>query len=432
MKTVDIQKIISLILCVALCIGICVPVNAANDEVASGSCGTSLTWTLNSSGVLTVSGTGTMDEWSAETNVPWYSQKESITTVVISEGVTSIGKYAFKGCTNLTEVQIAEGITRIGYGAFQNCTALLSVDLPESVDKLDQSAFSGCSALKEVNFPASISSFGWGVFSSCTSLKNVILPEGINNSSTSYLFAWCTGLERVVLPKSFTYGADATFMGCTSLKTVIFTGDKPDFYYSPYDGYYQFENVTANCYYPLDNETWNNFSKGSYGGNLTWIGYEGSYEEIGKIESSININVNNIGAGSSGAVVAEPENGWVEGTNTFTVTCVSPCVVAVSSDGGSSYKRLIAISTDKPNTYGFKVEDMDAETILTIVRSGDANGDGKVNNTDLVRLKACLLEKTTLSVTEQLAADVNKSEELSNPDLVKLKAVLLDKTNFNW
>ena len=429
MKITTFQKLLSIFICAALCIFVCVPVNAA-DDVATGSCGTALNWTLNSFGVLTISGTGAMDEWSAETNVPWFSQKESITAVIISEGVTSIGKHAFKGCTNLVEVEIAEGVTTIGYGAFQNCTALLSVDIPESVDSIRQSAFMGCSSLKKVDFPSTLTTFDWGVFSSCKNLKDVELPEGINR--LPYAFAWCTGLERVVLPKSFTYGADGIFMGCTSLKTVIFTGDAPSFYYATFDGYYQFENVTATCYYPLGNETWNNFSKGGYGGNLTWVGYEGSHEEIGKTESNINISLNNVGAGASGAVVTEPESGWVEGTNTFTVTCAFPCVVAVSYDGGFSYARLTATTTNTENTYSFTAENLAADAVIAVAMIGDANSDGSVTSADITRLRACYAGKITLDALQKFTADVNGRGDITSADITKLRAVYAGKTTMSW
>lgn len=429
MKMTTFQKSLSILICAALCICVCVPVNAA-DDVAAGNCGTALNWTLNSSGVLTVSGTGAMDEWSTETNVPWYSQKESITAVIISEGVTSIGKHAFKGCTNLAEVEIAEGVTTIGYGAFEKCTALLSVDLPESVDSIEQSAFMGCSSLKKVDFPSTLTTFGWGVFSSCKNLKDVELPEGINR--LPYAFAWCTGLERVVLPKSFTYGTEGIFMGCTSLKTVIFTGDAPSFYYATFDGYYQFENVTANCYYPLDNETWNNFSKSGYGGKLTWIGYEGSYEKIGKTESDINISLNNVGAGASGAIVTEPENGWVEGSNAFTVACAHPCVVAISYDGGSSYTRLMATMTSLENTYSFTAENLTADTVIAVAVIGDANSDGSITSSDITRLRACYAGKNTLNAIQNLTADTNGSGDITSADITKLRALYAGKATVSW
>ena len=148
--------------------------------------------------------------------------------------------------------------------------------------------------------------------------------------------------------------------------------------------------------------------------------------------TTINIEINNVGGGNSGAVIGAPTDGWVEGSNTFTVTCEFPCVVAVSNDGGSTYTRLTATATETENTYRFTVQNMTSNMVLAVVLTGDVNGDGKVNNTDQVRLKAYLLEKIEFSAIESLSADTNNSGGLSNPDLVKLKAVLLDKTNLSW
>lgn len=140
---------------------------------ASGTCGTNLRWTLNSSGTLTISGSGAMTNWTSSTSMPWYSVRGSIKSVVIQSGVTtigndafyncsfiksvtipgsvtSIGEYAFSGCYQLTSVTIPMGVTRIGYAAFNACSALTSIDLPDTVAKIEASAFSSCSALKSI------------------------------------------------------------------------------------------------------------------------------------------------------------------------------------------------------------------------------------------------------------------------------------------
>lgn len=142
-------------------------------DSTSGTCGANLTWTLNSSGTLTISGTGAMTNWTSSTSMPWYGVRGSIQSVVIQSGVTtigndafyncgciqsvtlpgsvtSIGEYAFSGCYQLTSVTIPRGVTRIGYAAFNACSALTSVDLPDTVAKIEACAFCSCSALKSV------------------------------------------------------------------------------------------------------------------------------------------------------------------------------------------------------------------------------------------------------------------------------------------
>ena len=116
----------------------------------SGTCGTNLTWDLTG-GVLTISGTGAMTNWIAIFSPsPWDAYKSNIQSVVINDGVTSIGQYAFSLCRGLASVTIPNSVTYIGYGAFFNCTGLASVTIPNSVTSIRGSAFYACSGLDSV------------------------------------------------------------------------------------------------------------------------------------------------------------------------------------------------------------------------------------------------------------------------------------------
>ena len=95
--------------------------------VAQGTCGTDLTWTFNEdTGVLRISGTGAMSDYTSS-SIPWCDYGYSIKSVVIEEGVTSIGRSAFSWCTGLTSVTIPSSVTRIGNSAFSYCISLPSV-----------------------------------------------------------------------------------------------------------------------------------------------------------------------------------------------------------------------------------------------------------------------------------------------------------------
>ena len=149
----------------------------ATYKVKSGTCGDSgsdLTWDLDyTTGTLTVSGTGNMANWGDTDAVPWYKAKESIKSVVIAEGVTSIGDRAFNGYSNLAKVTIAGTVETIGYWAFNNCTNLERIELPEGVTSLSGGVFYGCTGLKSVTIPGSVTSIGDNVFNGCTSLTEV-------------------------------------------------------------------------------------------------------------------------------------------------------------------------------------------------------------------------------------------------------------------
>ena len=117
----------------------------------SGSCGENVTWTLTADGTLTISGTGTMTDY-ANSGSPWYSCRGAIKSVVIQQGVTSIGNWAFWDCSGLTSVTIPDGVTSIGGSAFSGCTSLTTVTIPGSVTNVGQYAFYNCSSLTDIYY----------------------------------------------------------------------------------------------------------------------------------------------------------------------------------------------------------------------------------------------------------------------------------------
>ena len=102
---------------------------------------------------LTISGKGAMPDFegTGDPVCPWENEKQKIKKVIIEEGVTNIGKSAFRGCSELAEVHISKTVKKIGISAFQNCTALTQIDIPDSVNSVGSFAFIGCTRLTEVH-----------------------------------------------------------------------------------------------------------------------------------------------------------------------------------------------------------------------------------------------------------------------------------------
>lgn len=152
----------------------------ASDEGTTWDCGVEPGTMLATfeDGVLEITGTGSMKEFSAD-NVPWRAYLSEITSVNIDEGVVSIGANAFKDCVALTEVSLATSITGIGRSSFENCSALESVFNSTNITNIGDKAFAGCSKLSEFNISGKIAYIGAEAFSGCSMFGNVILPLNI-------------------------------------------------------------------------------------------------------------------------------------------------------------------------------------------------------------------------------------------------------------
>ncbi len=194
--------------------------------IASGTCGANLTWELSCDSVLTISGTGAMTDYSYDYSqqkpqTPWNSYLSVIKSVIVEDGVISIGNWAFGSCRNLTSVTIPNSVTSIGQDAFVGCTSLTSVTIPNSVTSIGNSAFYGCSGLTgELVIPNSVTSIGEGAFHECSALTSVTIGSGITSIS-SFAFFQCSALTSVTIPNSVTSIGNRTFERCSALTSVI-------------------------------------------------------------------------------------------------------------------------------------------------------------------------------------------------------------------
>ena len=189
----------------------------------SGTCGTNLLWVFEPlSGVLTIKGTGEMTSWSSYSSAPWYDYRNDIKTVVIEDEVTSIGNYAFCGCTNLTSITIPDSVTTIGRYAFGNCTSLTNVTIPNHVTSIWDDAFYGCTSLTNITIPDSVTSIGFGLFENCTSLTSVTIPNNITKIGERTFYN-CESLTNITIPDSVTTIYRYAFYNCTSLTNVTIT-----------------------------------------------------------------------------------------------------------------------------------------------------------------------------------------------------------------
>ena len=149
-----------------------------NEEIASGSCGEALTWSLNSAGDLTVSGTGDMASFTA-TGAPWAEYRDQVKLVILGQGVTSIGSSAFQDCKNLETVSLPGSLTALGKAAFLRCGELTNVKLPASLKSVGEDCFTGCEKLALLD----LTGVPDEIMELRTSLEGTVtLPAGVKNA----------------------------------------------------------------------------------------------------------------------------------------------------------------------------------------------------------------------------------------------------------
>ena len=274
-------------------------------------------WRLFWDGELRIFGFGKMNSYenpnfASDSNkiAPWNEFKDDITSVVIEEGVTNVGSFAFYNlsnlksailpeginsienfafafcgfttlklpdtiteiqdhafvnCSNLESIVIPDGVQEISEDTFFRCKALTTVTIPESVTKIGKEAFRECMALTEITIPSNVTIIDNYAFDGCTGLEKVELNEGLKTINTN-AFSNCSSLKEIVIPSTVTYIGNKGFSKCTSLKTVIFTGNAPLISTNR-----AFENVSTYAYYPANNSSWTESVRQDYGGTIKWV-----------------------------------------------------------------------------------------------------------------------------------------------------------------
>lgn len=207
------KRFLGTLLCLCMLLTL-LPVNAlAAETVSSGSCGSNITWELDSDGTLTISGTGEMKDCYHGDEAPWMTERTKIKRVVIKSGITSIGGAAFYDCSNLADVTVPSSVTKFGESTFSHCTSLTSVEIPNGTTTIGWCMFYGCSSLTSVTIPSSVTAIGAGAFYGCRGLTNIDIPSGVTYIGYR-AFSGCNGLTNVELPNGLTGIYEETFQGC--------------------------------------------------------------------------------------------------------------------------------------------------------------------------------------------------------------------------
>lgn len=284
------KKFLCFILCLVIFTGLTSGISTFASEIASGVVD-NIQWVLDSDGVLTISGTGKMNDW-LETDPDWLSVQENITSVIIENGITYVGAYAFYDLENLKTITLGNSVESINSSAFSQCFSLenfyvnvdnpfftaingnlfssdktelvkyapgkpdTSYSIPYTVTHIGNSAFSRCNNLISVHFTENITSIGDRAFSDCLELRTAYLPDSVTSigegafiscpylmsvslgnslcSIGEYAFSNCSRLSSIEIPSSVEQIGNSAFGNCTQLSNITVADDNN--FYSSIDG----------------------------------------------------------------------------------------------------------------------------------------------------------------------------------------------------
>lgn len=459
------KKFMALLLTFTLCLSLCGITAAAlkeeldisAKETYSGTCGENLTWTYSTeSQELSISGTGEMVNYGSEGMAPWNDYRDSIKSVVISDGVTSIGRCAFYLCSSLSSVTLPDSIMSICGQAFQGCRTLMSITIPAKVTTIENDAFIYCYRLVEVINHSSLDlsntqQFGLTyiaryslevhsgesklsvvndyVFYPLTNDKiylvhysgdatSLVLPSNYNGERYAiheYAFCYMSNLESVSIPNGIDFLASYSFIYCSSLKSVVIPDSVTHIenhafnYCTSLESITIPDSVTSIGFYAFDNCP-----------ALKTVYYCGTEAQW----NAINIGDSNNALTSANRVYI-PHFNFAEGADTEDVTVGTSSRQTYFKAGGMTVAEIKALYAE-----GDIIITKANGTVLTdnslvgtgcviastlqgttkhhkVVVLGDINGDGKVNATDYSQVLNHAKGKVQLSGVKLTAANVS-------------------------
>ena len=377
------KRILSIALVLCMLVSLVPAAALADGEALGGSCGKNLTWKLTD-GTLTVSGTGEMTNYSSQFDTPW-ARNETITAIVVEDGVTSIGSSAFCMIYTAKSISIPEGITKIGFDAFADCSGVKELVLPSTLTEIGEQAFYGCSGLESLTIPEKVKTIGSYAFSGCTKLKSVTVPESVTkldagafyscdalesavlncpvSSIEGSLFSWCRSLKSIVIPSTVKSIGWNAFEHCHSLKSVKI----PVSVKSIGDMAFEYCYALTDIYYAGTSDQWNAIDIDLD----TWYQFQG-------VKFHYNCAYEDVRTFTITTAAGKPKLGWraVDGADKYWI---------YRSTDGKNFKYYDSTTktsyTNKATTIG--------TTYYYMVKAIDKDNNDKVLNTTAVKSIQC-------------------------------------------
>ena len=270
---------------------------SAASIIESGTCGDNLTWTFDNNYTLTISGSGDMYNYDSSNRAPWSCPS----AVVISEGVTSIGDYAFYYKGGFSSFVIPKSVTRIGDNAFNYCNLLTSIVIPNNVTSIGDSAFYECTSLTSVTIGDGVISIGDYAFGSCRELTSITIGNSVSSIGQN-VFSGCNKLAKCIVSENNEY--------YSSIDDVLFNKDKTKLVHYSVGKQTSVYNIPDGVTYIEENAFWGaNFISVSIPSSVKNIGssafaycerLEKIYWNASNVDDFLSSSKVFVGAGTSG------------------------------------------------------------------------------------------------------------------------------------
>ncbi len=423
----------------------------ATETETSGTYGEGVEWSLSPFGTLTISGNGAMADKTSSEEAPWGT---GIKEVIIRNGITSIGNYAFSEQTVIWRVIIPDSVKSIGMGAFYKCSNLQDVTMPSQLDFLGEFAFCLCTSLKKISIPNGIKEIKKYSFSKCTALTSIVIPDSVTAICECAFFK-CEDLGIIKFNDSLETIGNSVFWGCAvetlyfgnnlkSIGELAFTECKSLYYVQFPESLKEIgQSAFYDCYLlksisvPESVET-----IGSQALGYNFVTAQGSRHVEG-----FSMKVVRGSAGHTYALDNNLPNFVVEGKpklpeadskefmdsqnntmpNVIENTKASALISNLAEYGLEATvfdKEENELSFDSSVGTGCKVVISDGSEYTVIVK-GDVDGTGVVDSTDYLKIKAVFLHTEKLENAYLVAADADGNAVINSTDYLRIKSYFI-------
>ncbi len=373
--------------------------------------------------------TGTIDKWTEidfgdeSSNPTYYSRNLYINNQLVTKAnlttATKISNYAFTSCESLTSITIPDGVTSIGGGAFRNCSSLTSINIPDGETRIGDWTFHGCSSLTSINIPNSVTSIGDDAFSDCSNLSDVFY----SNSDTEWNNISIGSGNDYLASANVHYNTSSDDYFETSRTEADCTTDGVIEYKCPH-GYTKTGKIPAYGH-NLINGICSRCGKNELECFESAHPYEDNCDESWTINKpgakSVSITFSSQTEVEDGCDYIEIYDGKDNLIGTYTGTTLASQCITVTGDT----VRIRLTSDSFISCYGFSIDSIDYVAEPNALSLGDVNGDGEITILDATCIQKYIVQLEDFTDKQKEVADVNGDGTISIMDSTQIQKYIV-------